>query len=71
MIMEGIKMLVLSRKLGEEIVIGDRITVKIVAVEGGRVKLGVAAPTDVPVCREEIYQRSGDCPLALRCADCA
>ena len=64
-------MLVLSRKQGETIVIGDKITVTVLAVDGGRVKLGIAAPMDVPVHREEIYQKIGDCPPALRFAECA
>ena len=64
-------MLVLSRKLGETIVIGNGITVKVLAVNGDRVKLGVVAPAEVPVHREEIYQRIGECPASLRFAECA
>ena len=64
-------MLVLSRKQGEAIVVGDTITITILAVDGGRVKLGVVAPAEVPVHREEIHQKIGDCPLALRLAECA
>jgi carbon storage regulator len=48
-------MLILSRKTNESIVIDGRITVKIVRVEGDVVKLGVEAPPDVPVHRQEIY----------------
>lgn len=48
-------MLVLTRKLGESIVIDGRITVKIVRLEGDTVKVGISAPADVPVHREEIY----------------
>ncbi|KAB2649863.1 MAG: carbon storage regulator CsrA [Verrucomicrobia bacterium] len=48
-------MLILSRKINESIVIDGRITVKIVRVEGDVVKLGVEAPPDVPVHRQEIY----------------
>ncbi len=50
-------MLVLTRKLGEVIKIGDRIKVVVVSVEGGSVKLGVEAPDEIPVHREEIYQK--------------
>ncbi len=64
-------MLVLSRKRGEAIVIGNGITVKILAVDGDRVKLGVVAPMEVPVHREEVHQRIGDCAAALRFAECA
>jgi carbon storage regulator len=54
-------MLVLSRRQGETIVVGDNITVTILAVNGDRVKIGVVAPAEVPVHREEIYQRIDDC----------
>jgi carbon storage regulator len=48
-------MLILSRKLGESIVIDGRITVKIVRLEGDIVKLGIDAPLEVPVHRQEVY----------------
>ena len=49
-------MLILSRKLNECIVIDGRITVKVVRVDGDVVKLGIAAPADVPVHRQEVYE---------------
>lgn len=49
-------MLILSRKIGESIVIDGRITVKIVRVEGDIVKVGIEAPKDVPVHRQEVYE---------------
>ena len=49
-------MLILSRKSGESIVIDGRIRVKIVRVEGEVVKIGIEAPTDVPVHRQEVYE---------------
>jgi carbon storage regulator len=49
-------MLILSRKLGESIVIDGRITVKIVRLEGDIVKLGIDAPLEVPVHRQEVYE---------------
>ena len=64
-------MLVLSRKRGESIVIGEGITVTVLAVDGDRVKLGVVAPVEVPIHREEVYERIGDCPASLRFAECA
>ena len=64
-------MLVLSRKRGETIVIGDGITVTVLATDGGRVKLGVVAPAEMPVHREEVYQRIGDRSPSLQLAECA
>ncbi len=49
-------MLILSRKSGESIIIDGRIHVKIVRVEGDVVKLGIEAPADVPVHRQEVYE---------------
>jgi carbon storage regulator len=49
-------MLILSRKSGESIVIDGRIRVKVVRVEGDVVKLGIEAPSDVPVHRQEVYE---------------
>jgi carbon storage regulator len=48
-------MLILSRKSSESIVIDGRIRVKIVRVEGDVVKIGIEAPADVPVHRQEVY----------------
>lgn len=50
-------MLVLTRKLGESIRIGDNIVVKIVDLDGRHVKLGIEAPKNVTVNREEIYEK--------------
>jgi carbon storage regulator len=50
-------MLVLSRKLGERIVIGDRIVVTVVKLEHGQVRLGIEAPREIAVFREEIASR--------------
>ena len=49
-------MLILSRKSGESIVIDGRIRVKVVRVEGDVVKVGIEAPQDVPVHRQEVYE---------------
>jgi len=48
-------MLVLSRKTGESVVISGRIIVKVMRVEGEVVKLGIQAPPEVPVHRQEVY----------------
>ena len=50
-------MLVLSRKINEAIKIQDNIKVTIVSIEGDRVKLGIEAPKEIPVNREEVYER--------------
>ena len=50
-------MLVLTRKMGESIRIGDEIKVTIVEVDGNSVKIGIDAPRSVTVHREEVYQR--------------
>ena len=47
-------MLVLSRREGESLIIGDDVIVKIVSVKGGQVKIAIDAPKSVPVHREEI-----------------
>jgi len=49
-------MLVLSRKTGESIMIGDQIEVKILSVDGDQVKLGIVAPKSVKVHRSEVYE---------------
>lgn len=50
-------MLVLSRRVGEEIVINDNIRVTVVAVKGDRIRLGIVAPRDVTVDRAEVHER--------------
>ena len=49
-------MLILSRKLNESIVIDGRITVTVMRVDGDVIKLGIAAPAEVPVHRQEVYE---------------
>lgn len=53
-------MLVLTRRLGEEIVIGRDIRVKVVMVQGEKVRLGISAPASVPVDRSEIHERRAE-----------
>ena len=48
-------MLILSRKKDESIIIGDNITISVVDIKGDQVKLGIAAPNDVKVFRQEVY----------------
>ena len=48
-------MLVLARKVGEKIVIGNEIVVTVLSVHGNRVKLGIVGPVEVPIHRQEIH----------------
>ena len=50
-------MLVITRQVGETIIIGDNIEVKVTRVDDGRVRLGITAPRDISVHRGEIYAR--------------
>ena len=50
-------MLILTRKVGESLLIGDDVSITILNIRGNQVKIGVQAPKDVSVHREEIYQR--------------
>ena len=50
-------MLILTRRVGETLMIGDEVTVTVLGVKGNQVRLGVNAPRNVAVHREEIYER--------------
>jgi len=53
-------MLVLTRKIGETIRIGDNVTVRVLALRGGQVSLGFTAPSEVRIFREEVLQGDAD-----------
>ncbi|MGA8181268.1 MAG: carbon storage regulator CsrA [Desulfobacterales bacterium] len=50
-------MLILTRKLGEKITIGDDITITLVEIKGTQVKLGIEAPKHIEIHRQEVYER--------------
>ena len=60
-------MLVLSRKVGERILLGEKIKITVVRVSGGGVRLGIEAPADVAVIREEVAQ--GEVPPSSESID--
>jgi carbon storage regulator len=57
-------MLILTRRVGESLMVGDDITVTVLGVKGNQVRIGVNAPKDVAVHREEIYNRIQEDPAA-------
>jgi carbon storage regulator len=55
-------MLVLSRKLGEKIVINDNICITVVDIDRGKIRLGIEAPRDVPIFRQELLPNQEKAP---------
>lgn len=64
-------MLVLSRKQGERVLIGQEIEVTVLEVHGSRVKLGFRGPAEVPIHREELFEQIADWHPARFHAECA
>jgi carbon storage regulator len=65
--MEDGRMLVLSRKPGEQVYIGDHITITVVEIKGNRIRLGITAPENVSVLRAELgeFMKSGETTLTF------
>jgi carbon storage regulator len=55
-------MLVLSRKLGEKIIIGDNITITVIDIDRGKIRLGIEAPRNIPVYRQELLTNATQQP---------
>ena len=68
--MEGSIVLVLSRKIGQQIVIDGHILVTVLDCRGGSVRLGIDAPDEVPIHREEVYHRIRSESLATENRPC-
>jgi len=58
-------MLILTRRIGETLMIGDDISITVIGVKGNQVRIGIDAPKDVAVHREEIFNRIKDDQLKL------
>ena len=55
--MEGVIMLILTRRVGEALMVGDDTKIVVLGVKGSQIRLGINAPKDVKVHREEIYEK--------------
>ena len=56
-LMEAGVMLILSRKVNQSLMIGDDVSVTVLSIKGGQIRIGISAPRDIAVHRQEIYER--------------
>jgi carbon storage regulator len=63
--MGAAKMLILSRKLGESVAIGESITVTVFKMKGNLAQLGIDAPEEIPILRSELQERAPDLEMPL------
>ncbi len=62
-------MLILSRRIGEKLTIGDNVTLTVLGVKGNQIRLGIDAPRGVPVHREEVYEKLRQAENSAKCAE--
>lgn len=62
-------MLILTRRVGETLIVGEDITITVLSVRGNQVRIGINAPKNVPVHREEVHQRIHQATLFQKAQD--
>jgi carbon storage regulator len=65
-------MLILTRRVGEKLMIGDQVTLTVLGVQGRQVRVGIAAPKTIPVHRQEVFeriQREAEAPVTAEIED--
>jgi len=55
--MEANQMLILTRKVNETLMVGDDVSVTVLGIKGGQIRIGINAPRDIPVHRQEVYEK--------------
>ena len=55
--MEAVSMLILTRKVNESLRVGDDVTITVLGIKGGQIRIGINAPRDIEVHRQEVYEK--------------